>query len=287
MLRAYPTRFIEADGHARCWLLLDAFEIFVQSSANYNVSSSTHSDYKKHCTLKMLGATDSIGCSWAAIVPDGNPGKASDIHMTEDTDILRQVPFGHTAKVDKGFLVDNLAAAEGMHIDRPQKRLRNQIQQTDVDTAQTQKIGNTRIIVENVNGELKLQMRYLNVLIPTLQFGIISKVVRIGYLMQNFKKPIIQRRDPRDAIPEDERPSRGEVRWGGATDSGLRDVRGDVRLWGLDIEVKRHAEIWAMHENKHLSAVEISEKVFDEEWPLKRRQELYRATKGVEYDGKI
>ena len=104
---------------------------------------------------------------------------------------------------------------------------------------------------------------------------------------QNFKKPIIQRRDPRDAIPEDERASRGEVRWGGATDSGLRDVRGDVRLWGLDIEVKRHAEIWAMHENKHLSAVEISEKVFDEEWPLKRRQELYRATKGVEYDGKI
>ena len=52
------------------------------------------------------------------------------IHMMEVTHISRQVPFGHTAKVDKGFLVDNLAAAEGMHIDRPQKRLRNQIQQS-------------------------------------------------------------------------------------------------------------------------------------------------------------
>ena len=48
LLRAYPHRFVEADGHARCLLLLDAFEIFVQSSSNYNVASSTYSDYKGH-----------------------------------------------------------------------------------------------------------------------------------------------------------------------------------------------------------------------------------------------
>jgi len=101
-----------------------------------------------------------------------------------------------TAKVDKGFIVNSDAAAEGVDIDRPQKRLRKQTQQTSVDTSQTQKIGNTRIIVENVNGEVKGGIRYLNALIPTLQFPIISKVIRFGFLLQNFKKSIIQNNYP-------------------------------------------------------------------------------------------
>ena len=44
MLQAYPAHFIEKDGHARAYLLLDGFEIFTQQSSNVNVSSSTHSD---------------------------------------------------------------------------------------------------------------------------------------------------------------------------------------------------------------------------------------------------
>ena len=143
MLKAYPIRFIEVDGHARCWALLDACEYFLQQSSNGNVASSTHSDYKKHCTVKFLAACDSIGCTWDGSVPDGNPGKASDPVMTRDTKILRQIPFGFTGKVDKGFIVDNEAAAEGVHVDRPQKRLKKQVQQTSVETAQTQKCGNS------------------------------------------------------------------------------------------------------------------------------------------------
>ena len=53
MLQAYPSRFIETDGHARCYLLLEAFEVFTQSLYSYNVASSTHSDYKKHCIVKF------------------------------------------------------------------------------------------------------------------------------------------------------------------------------------------------------------------------------------------
>jgi hypothetical protein len=302
MLMNYPTRFIEADGHARCYLLLDAFEIFAQSSSNYNVASSTYSDYKGHPTIKWLGATDPIGCPWNMTVPDGNPGRISDVVVTEDTKILQQVPFGHTCKVDKGFIVDNEAALEGVVMDRPQKRLKKQVQQSSADTSQTQKIGNTRIIVENVNGELKLQIRHLNVLIPTLQFGLISKIVRIGYLLQNFKKAIIQNNEPCNTALEDEsgdesevedeveRPCRAEIRWygeHGATDAGLRDVRDNVRLWGLKCEIQRHAELSAMEENKGKSAIEISDIVLMENWPRTKRQELYEELKGSTYSGNM
>ena len=113
---AYPDRFTKADGHARCSLLLDAFEIFSQSSSNVVQS--------------ILGGTDPIGCPWAATVPNGSPGRASNVMMTKDTQILEQVPFGYTSKVDKGFIVDNDAVAEGVTIDRPQKRLKKQVQQS-------------------------------------------------------------------------------------------------------------------------------------------------------------
>ena len=89
ILQTYPVHFIEADGHARCSLLLDAFEVFTQQSSNNNVALSRHSDYKKHCTVKFLGGCDKIGCAWDGTIPDGNLGRISDVAVTRDTKILR------------------------------------------------------------------------------------------------------------------------------------------------------------------------------------------------------
>ena len=90
--------------------------------------------------------------------------------QTDDTKILRQAPFSSVVKADKAFILDNDAAAEGVSIDRPPKRQKKQVQQRSVDTSQTQINGNMRITVENANGELKLQVRFLNVRIPCHQF---------------------------------------------------------------------------------------------------------------------
>ena len=274
MLQAYPDRFYEADGHCRTGLLLDAFELFVQQASLPGVGSSTHSDYKKHCTAKFAGGVDVIGCPWDKTVPDGYPGAISDKILTIDTKILREVPFGGVAKVDKGFIVNNEGAEEGVDIDRPQVRMKNQVQQSAEDTAQTQLLGNTRIVVENVNGEMKVSCRYLNALIPVTQFGLVSQIVRIAYLMQNFKKAVIQHRGPDEPDPPGGRPARGEIRWYGATDGGLSDYRPFVRAWGLKVEIKRHAELKIKHPNK--SDTEISEMVLAEDWPSKLRKSLYR-----------
>ena len=112
MLKAFPAHSIEKDGHALAFLLLDGFETFAQQSSNVNVASSTHSEYKTHCTVTFLGGVDPIGCPWNGTVPDGNPGQISDVMATADTKILRQVPFGHTCKVDKGFIIINEASTD-------------------------------------------------------------------------------------------------------------------------------------------------------------------------------
>ena len=118
-------------------MLLDACEYFTQESSNPNVAASTHSDYKSHCTVKLSGACDPIGCTWEGSIPDGNPGRKSNVVATEDSKILRQIFFGHTAKADKGFIVDSEAAEEGVLVNRPQKRMCKQIQQSAADTCQT------------------------------------------------------------------------------------------------------------------------------------------------------
>ena len=284
MLQAYPLRFIEADNSARTFMLLDAFEVFAQSSSNPHVRNATHSDYKKHSTVKCLGGCDPIGCPWDNSITEGRVGRASDTFFTISSKILREVPCGGTAKVDKGFPVDNEAVKDGVKIDRPAKRKRNQVKQSSVDTSQTQKIGNTRIVVENVNGEMKLQIRMLNVLIPCNQFSIISQIIRIGYLLQNFKKPIVQRIGGKSKNKKSSkgRCCRGEVRWYGGKDDGLVDVRPNIRLWGMQSEINRHAELTELHPGK--SALEISEMVLAEDWPLKIRKELYER-RGEVYDG--
>ncbi len=289
VLRAYPDRFREADGHVMCFMILDAVEFFAQSSSNPNVSSTTFSDYKNHSTVKFLAGCGVLGEVFGESVPDGNGGRGSDVMMTDHTNILVLVPFGWYGKMDKGFTVEDIAAREGARVDRPQKRLRNQKQQSAADTAQTQKVGNTRIIIENVNGGVKMDMRYLNALIPCNQYGIISQIVRVGFLLQNFKKAFIQNRNPDigvdgDTDNEQGRPCRAEIRWYGTTDAGLTDYRGSVGLWGLKCEKDRFAKLQQMEEHKDKSEIDIGEMVLQERWDLKKREELY-ALDGREYTG--
>ena len=111
-----------------------------------------------------------------------------------------------------------------------------------------------------------------------------AQIVRIGYLLQNFKCAIIQNREPDapggkvmdDPDVDDGRPCRVEIRWYGATYTGLRYVRDNVNLWGLNCEIKRHKELSDENENKNKSPVEIIEMVLNERWDLRMRKELYQ-----------
>ena len=106
-----------------------------------------------------------------------------------------------------------------------------------------------------------------------------------GYNFEFEKKklPPAKKTNPNEPTPSGGRPCRAEIRWYGATDAGLRDVRSNIRLWGMKSEIARHTELSEMPEHASKSATEISEIVLDEQWDLKKRQELYRDVHGYEY----
>lgn len=68
------------------------------------------------------------------------------------------------------------------------------------------------------------------------------------------------------------RPCKAEIRWHGALESGLVDVRADIVLWGTASEIERWHELRDLETNKELSNTEISELVLAEDWPTKLKR---------------
>jgi hypothetical protein len=280
LLSAYPIRFIKKWGDARISLLLDATELWTQTAGNTNVGALLYSSYKGHDTMKLLAGCDPIGCLSDGSVPDKvYGGSIGDVMATDDTKIIYTVPFGSKIQVDKGFLIDNMCARAGVGCVRPVKKQRNQTQTSEADTAETQKIGNTRIVIEQCNGGAKQQGSYFNGVIPLTQLGLAPSIMKVCFLMQNFKPAYIHGYDHSRKV-NGGRPCRGEVRWFGASDNGLIDVRGQVDKWGTQKEIQRFLELQNMEENKNKTTIHIGQMVLDEDWPTKERAELERYIHG-------
>ena len=72
-----------------------------------------------------------------------------------------------------------------------------------------------------------------------LQFGLVSPIFNIGYLMQNFRPSFISGHEG----PRLGRPCCEEVRFFGADDGGLMDVRGMPELWATNSQRRRHQKL--------------------------------------------
>ena len=95
--------------------------------------------------------------------------------------------------------------------------------------------------------------------------------------MQNFKLAIVQHRGPDEPDPPGGRPSRAEIRYHGATDVGLTDLRPYVHLWGTNTEIARHKELSQRHPSK--SPLEISKMVLAEDIPSRLREQHYEISR--------
>ncbi|EJK69405.1 hypothetical protein THAOC_09343 [Thalassiosira oceanica] len=267
MLRAYPISVIKKFGHANIFMLLDATECFAEIASMKTVNAILYSAYKHNSTMKWLVGCDPIGTVWDDSITDGYPGSISDPVETAVTKILYQIPFGFAVEVDKGFLIENQCAPLGVVCIRPMKLLEKQQQQSKADVALTQKVGKTRIAIEQANGQMKAKTPFFDGKIRIHQLALADLIFRASYLMTNFCLPFIQERD--DVKSSKGRPCNAEIRYYGASDEGLVDVRPMIQLWGNTMEIARWRELRADKSKEKLTDTEISELVLEEDWPSK------------------
>ena len=269
MHRAYPKSVIRKFGHAHIFMLLDATEIYAQVASMKTVNAILYSAYKHNSTVKWLVGCDPIGTVWDKSISEGYPGCISDPVQTAVTGILNHLPFGSMVEVDKGFIIENHAILLGIKVKRPMKLLEGQTQQSSEDAALTQKVGKTRIPIEQANGQMKQSTAFFDRRIRIDQIGLADLIFRASYLLTNFKLPFIQ---DQSGATDKRKMCNAEIRYYGGTADGLVDIRPYVDLWGCDEEKLLWHNLREKDENRGLSDIEISELVYEQDIPSKLRK---------------
>ena len=82
-------------------------------------------------------------------------------------------------------------------------------EQSKEDVALTQKVGKTRIPIEQANGQMKRKTTFFDAKIRINQIALADLIFRSSYLMTNFCLPFIQERD--NTGEPKERPSKAEI----------------------------------------------------------------------------
>lgn len=94
-------------------------------------------------------------------------------------------------EVDKGFLIENICVLLGIRVMRPTTSKNNQRQASTGDTEKTKAIGNTRIIIEQVNRQGKSEFRLWNRKFPLLMKDCMSQLMRNGFMFANLKPAFV------------------------------------------------------------------------------------------------
>ena len=160
--KTMPVCFQAAFG-SKVAVIIDCFEIFIDRPSNLQARAYTWSTYKHHNTAKVLigitpqGVVSFISKAWG--------GRASDKYITEHCKVLDHLIPGDVILADRGF---NIAESVGvmqaqLHIPAFTK---NRSQLSALEIEQTRTVGNVRIHIERVIGNIRKKYSILQSTLP-------------------------------------------------------------------------------------------------------------------------
>ena len=133
----------------KCVAIIDCFEIFIDRSSDLMARAQTYSLYKHHNTLKFLIAITPQGS--VSYISDGWGGRASDKHITENSNLLQNLLPGDTLLADRGFDIKDSVGLYSATVTMP-AFTKGKKQLEGIEVEQTRTIANVRIHVERVIG---------------------------------------------------------------------------------------------------------------------------------------
>nr|XP_047137737.1 uncharacterized protein LOC124814270 [Hydra vulgaris] len=150
----------------RLTCIIDCFKIFIESLRCLLARAKCYSQYKKHCTIKVmtsctpLGAVNFSSQCWGGRASDNQIVRESNFHLTK-----YHMP-GDQILADRGFtLADDFAAGSGAELFVPAfTKGKDQLSSGDVE--KTRKIASVRIHIERVTGLIKNRYTTLKGILP-------------------------------------------------------------------------------------------------------------------------
>jgi len=152
--------------YPRLTSIIDCFEIFVESPSSLLARAQFYSQYKKHCTIKVLISCTPLGA--INFVSKCYGGRTSDIQITRESEfhLSRYHMPGDQILADRGFtLKDDFAAGSSTELIVPAfTKGKSQLPAHEVEN--TRKIASVRIHIERVIGLLRNRYTILKGILP-------------------------------------------------------------------------------------------------------------------------
>jgi len=146
--------------------IIDCFEVFVESPRSLLARAKLYSQYKKHCTIKVLISCTPLGA--VNFVSQCFGGRTSDVQIVKDSGFhlgKYHMP-GDQILADRGFtLVDEFGAGSSSELLIPSfTRGKKQLSAKEVETSR--KISSVRIHIERVIGLIRNRYTILKGILP-------------------------------------------------------------------------------------------------------------------------
>ena len=161
LYKTMPTCFKEF--FPKCVVVIDCYEVFMEKPKDLKARAETYSSYKHHNTVKIL-----VGCTpqgSTSFVSEPWGGHTSDVFLTENCDILKNLVPGDVVLGDRGFTMHDSISLYCAELKTPAyTRGKLQLSKKEVDT--TRELNTVRIHIERIIGLLRNKYTILQSTLP-------------------------------------------------------------------------------------------------------------------------
>lgn len=177
-------------------VIVDCFEIVIQTSSQKQAACQTWSHYKHAQTGKFLIGISPTG--FIMFVYSGFVGRASDKTVTNDSGFLSYLQKGDVVMADRGFLIRDEINKAGAELKMPIfTKGKDKLHPLEIE--HTRKVANVRIHVERVIGQLRLKYKILDVRKFPLseiaqnvnEYSVMDQIVFVSCALVNLCTPIV------------------------------------------------------------------------------------------------
>ena len=169
-------------------VIIDCTEIFIEKPSSLLAQKKTWSEYKQHCTIKILICiTPSGAISWLSPVYGG---RSSDVTIVRDSGFLKLLDPFDQVMADRGFKIKTDLAARQCTLAVPPSAAKG-VQMIAKDVQMTSRIANVRIHVERAIKRFK-EYNIFSSHLPLQLAPVYSDMIIICAALTNLKPPLVE-----------------------------------------------------------------------------------------------
>lgn len=169
-------------------IIIDCFEIFVQSSGNFAEQGNMYSSYKNHATLKCLVGISPTGA--VTFLSDVYEGSKSDKEIVIDSCFADILEPGDLVIADRGFIIKDILQARKVELNIP-PFLNGRDRLTAQEEITTKRIARVRIHVERAIERMK-KFKIIGTVLPLSLKPVATQIVKIIGLLVNYQEPLVK-----------------------------------------------------------------------------------------------